>query len=567
MKSGLLVALAGATAAVTSVAAAHVRRETIKGDGYLSIPVDEIKPDLSHLSTRDAIDVIIVNRQYYYSLGIDIGTPSQKITVLLDTGSSELWVNPDCSTAPSASQARACSSAGQYIPRNSRTPPIGPFDSRKLNYGDSSQPDTLTSAEIAYYTDTISFSGSGKITNQTFGVVTKSTGISTGILGLAPDLKSGYSAGKPYSLVINSLQEQGVINSRVFALDLRHAGSDSGALIFGGLDKGKYIGRLEQVPMSTGARGEPRLAVTLSSVGMISPKGDAKTYNLADADKNVMLDSGTTLSRLHASLANQILGDLKATSAEGGYWVADCALRTPPLTNGGSDAYITFQFGRKTIRIPLSDFILDMGPKSGQCYVGLVITTDQQILGDSVLRAGYFVFDWDNQAIHIAQAANCGRDAIVAIGKGKDAVPSSAVGLCDGPSGYSDDDPTVSQLPKVSTTEVMNPATTAILRGPGAGNGQTFSISFTMPSYGTVKSSATASSAAATSAATQETTKTLTPSSQTTSPHDTSQDPASTSTAGSNDSHSGAVSWRTESRDLCLVLGSAMTLAALLWNV
>lgn len=299
---------------------------------------------------------------------------------------------------------------------------------------------------------------------------------------------------------------------------------------------------------------------------MSLPNSLPKTYTLANEDKNVMLDSGTTLTRLHASLAKPILDDLKATAGDGGYWVADCALRTPPLTNGGSNSYVTFQFGRKTIRVPLSDFILDLGPKSGQCYVGLVITTDQQILGDSVLRAGYFVFDWDNQAIHIAQASNCGKDAIVAVGKGTDAVPSSAVGLCDGPSGDSDD-PTVSQSPKASGT-VMNPAETATLYGP-AGDGSSFSISFTLPAYVTVKPSAATSAAPTSAAATQETTKTLTPSSQTTSPHVTSQDPSSTSAveSSSNDSHSAALSWSTESRGLCLVLGGAMTLAALLWNI
>ncbi|KAF6844517.1 secreted aspartic proteinase [Colletotrichum musicola] len=583
MKPGKLVAVAGA-AAFTSVAAVSFPR-AVQGKGYLSVPVNEVKRDLSGLSKRDAFEVLLKNRDFYYSMDIQIGNPGQKVTVLLDTGSSELWVNPDCSTAPSASQAKQCAASGQYNPRDSRTPPIGPFGSRKLNYGDASAPNTQTSAEIAYYSDTIAM-GSGIVLNQTFGVVTKSDGIANGILGLAPDLRAGWEPNKPYSLIINSLAEQNVINSRVFSLDLRHSNSETGALIFGGIDKGKYIGKLESRPIVNGMRNEPRLAVEVASIGMSLPNSQPKTYPLAADDKSFMLDSGTTLTRMHASLAKPILADLKATvNGDSGYWVADCALRTPPLTNGGGDNYLTFQFGKKTIRVPFSDFILDLGPSAGLCYVGLVITTDQQILGDSVLRAGYFVFDWDNKAVHIAQAANCGKEDIVAVGKGANAVPTSAVGLCDGDSGDSNSDGDsgnsgVSQPVPASTSAsasvsapaslsssvtsttvlVMNPATT----DNWATTPLPFSISFTRPELVTITPSTTSSSSA--SATYQTVTVTLTPSSQTPSSTQGSGSHGSASST-SNSSHSAAFAWATESRSLGLLAGSLMTTVAVLWNV
>jgi hypothetical protein len=133
-----------------------------------------------------------------------------------------------------------------------------------------------------------------------------------------------------------------------------------------------------------------------------------------------MLDSGTTLTRLHSSIASPILRDLNAISDGEGYWLTECAYRRTRAT-------VDFGFGNMTLRVPMRDFILDLG--DGQyCYIGLVITSDQQIAGDSVLRAGYFVFDWDNQSVHIAQAANCG-DEIVAASSGPDAVPD-VTGLC-----------------------------------------------------------------------------------------------------------------------------------------
>ena len=139
-----------------------------------------------------------------------------------------------------------------------------------------------------------------------------------------------------------------------------------------------------------------------------------------------MLDSGTTLTRLHGSLAYPILDDLGAITDSAGYYLASCSLRA------SNKATINFGFSNgAAVSVPLSDFILDLvADTRGQwCYVGLAITSDQQVLGDSFLRAGYFVFDWDNQAIHIAQAASCGSEMVV-VGSGPGAVPSGIVGNC-----------------------------------------------------------------------------------------------------------------------------------------
>lgn len=247
-------------------------------------------------------------------------------------------------------------------------------------------------------------------------MVTQSQGQSQGIMGLAPDLRAGFDSELPYSLVLNSMAKQGVIASRVFALDLRHSDVKTGAIIYGGVDRNKFIGSLERLPIIKGLEGEFRLAVTLSTLGMTVAQ--SQNYQLAGNDTNVMLDSGTTLSRLQPDVAMPLLRALKATTDGDGYFQVPCAMQKQPGT-------VDFGFGGTTIRVPFKDFILNVGDPT-MCYVGIALTSGQQILGDTVLRAGYFVFDWDNEAVHIAQAANCGDADIVAVGKGKDAVPSVA---------------------------------------------------------------------------------------------------------------------------------------------
>lgn len=79
--------------------------------------------------------------------------------VQLDTGSFELWVNPDC-TNLSPANARFCQTVGFYDTTKSSTAvPLG--TSRTLNYG-------IGSANISYFTDDIALPGSSASTTPLF---------------------------------------------------------------------------------------------------------------------------------------------------------------------------------------------------------------------------------------------------------------------------------------------------------------------------------------------------------------------------------------------------------------
>jgi hypothetical protein len=76
---------------------------------------------------------------------VSIGTPPQPVSVALDTGSSDTWVDPTCSTSGPQSSIDLCNSFPVYNPTDSSTA-IDIGLSMSLAYG-------LGTAEGEYFTD------------------------------------------------------------------------------------------------------------------------------------------------------------------------------------------------------------------------------------------------------------------------------------------------------------------------------------------------------------------------------------------------------------------------------
>jgi candidapepsin len=133
-----------------------------------------------------------------------IGSNKQQVTVILDTGSPLLWVNPNCANSGAPA---TCASIGRYNPETSQTAVklTTPFN---ITYG-------LGSASGTYYTDQIA-AGNASDPNMQFGIATTSTYIPYGILGLSP--KSSKFSDVPF---VYKLASSGTIRSAAFSLDLR----------------------------------------------------------------------------------------------------------------------------------------------------------------------------------------------------------------------------------------------------------------------------------------------------------------------------------------------------------
>lgn len=397
-------------------------------------------------------EVVIENQISFYSVDIEVGTPPQKITVLVDTGSSDLWVtnsgNPFCSSksgigssdifsilagrevvdAPAARKdtdpydfltattiasnfqvptstinaAYAtidCSQYGTFNPSGSSS-----FKANgtlfAITYGDNSF------AAGEWGQDVLSLDGLN-ITGLSFGLA-NATNSTVGVLGIGlPDLEvtnSGATAiwtGKPYTYANFPLvlKQSGAIKSNAYSLFLNYPTAEKGNVLFGAVDHSKYVGDLYTVPLvnsvaSRGARKPVSLEVTLQGVGVTPNSGSNVT--ITTTQQVALLDSGTTLTYLPEVIANAIAAAVGAKlSSRTLFYEMVCP-------NDDDNTQIVFDFGGFHINAPIFNFLIQVSRTT--CQLGIVPTTEGVILGDSFLNAAYVVYDLENYEIGLAQA-------------------------------------------------------------------------------------------------------------------------------------------------------------------
>ncbi|RYP08686.1 hypothetical protein DL765_008709 [Monosporascus sp. GIB2] len=315
---------------------------------------------------------------YLANLTIGNSDPPQAVNVLLDTGSFELWVNPDCGQA---AEPRFCEEFGRYDPALSSTgEDLGqPFE---IQYGSGATSGT-------YYRDDI-YINNARIRDQQFGVSNRSEVVWFGIMGLAHGLGgSGTDANGflEYPGIVDSLAAQGFTQSKLFSLDLggqvRPPGvATTGQIVFGGVDRNKYAGNLRKVPTRS---SDPHYSVQLTGLSHAGP-GAAAARPLAGVSLPVwaIVDSGTTLSHLPESAVAALAAGFPGAvpDGQGGYEV--------PCDYARRDGSVAFELGGGAVRIDVryADFVWDNG---GACYLGAWYSPDVGvwILGDTFLRGAY----------------------------------------------------------------------------------------------------------------------------------------------------------------------------------
>eukprot|EP00401_Gymnodinium_catenatum_P051996 CAMPEP_0117487572 /NCGR_PEP_ID=MMETSP0784-20121206/16065_1 /TAXON_ID=39447 /ORGANISM="" /LENGTH=383 /DNA_ID=CAMNT_0005282225 /DNA_START=141 /DNA_END=1292 /DNA_ORIENTATION=- len=328
--------------------------------------------------TGDVVINDFQNAMYYGE--IEVGTPGQKINVVWDTGSSNLWVP---NTRPWLSQTWH----NIYEHDKSSTYKANGTEF-KIMYG---------SGPVSgfYSSDTVAFS-SFQLPDFTFAEVNDYSGLGMayrvgkfdGILGLGWDSIS--VGGVP--TLMTALVASGQLDEPVFGFYL--GDNTVGELEFGGVDPNHYSGEFTHVPLST---------ETYWGVQLDDAKLGGKSVSTST---KAIVDSGTSLLAGPTSDVQSIADILGATSVMGKAYAVDCSKDLPELTFtlGGSDFTLTKQ-----------DLILQQS--GSQCILGLmgieVPAGPLWILGDVFMRKYYVKFDWGQKRLGFAAVVAAGSDVLV----------------------------------------------------------------------------------------------------------------------------------------------------------
>lgn len=379
------------TLAASCVALAHVLPLVARDDGGLKLDfnVKNILKQHSNstsnikASDSDTVTANLKNYQVYYGVDIELGSNKQKVTVDIDTGSSDLWVdgaNVQCNTSDGGD---SCAQSGTYDPsQSSSSKDLG--EAFQIGYGDG------TSTNGEYYTDDIVIGGA-TVKNLQFAVASSTSVTQGGVFGIG--FSSLEATSDQYPNLSYQLKSQGVILKNLYSLFLDSPSSSSGSIIFGGSDSSKYKGDLFTLPFQSSTR----FTVNLDS---IVPSGGSSI----DASTQVLLDSGTTITLLPQSIVDSIsqqFPNAQYNSDVGGY-ITDCS---PP--SGG----LEYKFDGGSIQVPYSDLVTQAYDTNGNainnvCTLNLAYSGDLAILGDNFLRRAYVIFDLDNKQAQLAQAAD-----------------------------------------------------------------------------------------------------------------------------------------------------------------
>lgn len=295
--------------------------------------------------------VTLKNQGDFYSVTAYVGSQKKEASVLLDTGSSDFWVK-----------------SSVYNPSDSQT-------SKDLNekfeveYGSGS----ITGE---WYKDGLALSSLNKdfAKQLQLGVGKQGQGNDgfDGILGIGLDGEE--STQNTYPNYPHVLANQGTIKKDAYSIYLGNQNSESGAVLFGGVDNAKYEGSLVKLPFSGTGENQARSMVTLKEVDVGG--------QLNSVEQPVLLDTGTTITMLPQSIVSAISDQFGSCPDSGS---------------------VTFKFDGVSISVPASDIASN---SEGQCEVLVESSEDMgiAILGDNFLRHAYLVFDNSDKTLSLAQA-------------------------------------------------------------------------------------------------------------------------------------------------------------------
>ncbi|KIJ20642.1 hypothetical protein PAXINDRAFT_165539 [Paxillus involutus ATCC 200175] len=363
---------------------------------------------------------LIVNQGYDSSFygNLAIGTPPSSFDVILDTGSSDLWV------ASSACQS-SCAETENFDSSKSST-----FQNLTRAFGVTYGSGEVTGTLVE---DVVQMAGFA-IKNQQFGSVTSTSSNFLqnpvqGLIGLAWQSLST-SGAMPFW---QALASGGSWDSPLMAFQLSrflndsHAGSlePGGSLTMGYVNASLYTGSIDyqDIPGEASFWLQEITSVSVQGNPVSMPSGSA-SYAAIDTGTTLIAGPNSSIAAIYA----QIPGSSPGTGGWEGFYSYPC---TPEVN-------VEISFGGPSWAISPADFQFQISESSDYCYGAFFsIPTSQGtppwIIGDTFLKNVYSVFRYDPPSVgfaalsQIALAMN-GVDAIIpsaTLGAGAPAVTAN----------------------------------------------------------------------------------------------------------------------------------------------
>ncbi|GME84590.1 unnamed protein product [Ambrosiozyma monospora] len=299
--------------------------------------------------------------------------------VLLDTGSSDLWVPSD-----------RCISFACFLHRKYHHYFSSTYQANGtefyLHYVSGSisgfvSQDTLNLGDLAIPTQNFAETTSGQ-PSLAWGLANFD-----GVLGLAYDAVSANHMVPPIFNAIN----RGLLDEPQFSFYLgdNRKSKDGGIFTIGGVDKSKFTGEITWLPVRRKAYWE----VKLDGLRLGDEYANLEGYGAA-------IDTGTPLMTLPSQLAEILNAEIGAEKSGSGAYTIDCSKRD-------SLPDLSFNFDGYNFTISPFDYIFE---ESGSCF-SAVMPLDfpdrigpMAVIGDAFLIKYYSVYDLGKHAVGLAKA-------------------------------------------------------------------------------------------------------------------------------------------------------------------
>lgn len=269
--------------------------------------------------------------------------------------------------------------------------------------------------------------GSAHVPQQLFGLAsstrdlilvtsTNTQEIANGIFGLGhPSLTRKQDKYEPFMF---QLAKQGMIDSAIFSISMGSRTEEgwSGEMVIGGTNEAKYVGEIEYADVMSNSS---YWMVGGQSIEIMQENN--VVYNATfDGVRGMIIDTGTTLSYVDPVLAQEIVLQVAGTENNkvaldhmSGTYIVHC--QEPRFRD--QTLRVNLENGI-VLNIPMSDLFIPLEGKSLEdstlCMFGIAPwmstgTSDKMnkngwiLIGDSILRSTYLVFDMQENRIGFAK--------------------------------------------------------------------------------------------------------------------------------------------------------------------